>query len=145
MKMQLLFSIVFFTLLVILLTAESIVLPPVIVLSLFLRQQSVLSEYEALVMAWGLGIVIAVLYSMPLAVGIACVAGVTFFRRMQWWQSYSQTRDELMALVACSVIGIVAVRHPTGLQVLGFLLYFGSVILAARLLARRQMLSFKQK
>lgn len=145
MKTRLFFNILLFLLLVLLLCIESILMPPVVVLFVFLQQQSVLSELEVVGLAWVLGLSISVLYSIPLAVGVVCVLGVTVFKRMQWWESFAQTRDGLMVLLASSIIGLLTVQRPTSTQLVAFVVYFSSVVLVARLVARRQRFGTKQR
>jgi hypothetical protein len=145
MKTQLFFSLLLFVLLALLLCVESIMMPPVVVLFLFLQQQSVLSELEVVSLAWMLGLSMSVLYSIPLAVGVACIMGVTVLKRMQWWESFAQTRDGLMVLLVSSVIGLLTVQRPTSTQLVAFFVYFSTVVLVSRFLARRQRFGVKQR
>lgn len=143
MKLQLFFDLLLFLFLMLLLSIESIFMPPVIVFFVFIQQQSVLSELEVIGLAWVLGLSISVLYSMPLAVGVVCVLGMTVLKRLQWWESFAQTRDGLMVLLASSIIGLLTVQRPTSAQFIAFVVYFSTVVFVSRLWVRRQRFGAK--
>jgi|GEM_PF-3116908 len=118
---------------------ESVFSFPYIAVMIWLTQLSLLSDEQSIVLGTLFGLFIAVLYHLPLAVGMALFLGVTFIGTSQLWKTQLQTRNGIVALLSMLIL-ITIVHFPMTVPNLIFLcLHFGSVIVLSRIIALRRL------
>lgn len=106
---------------------------PVLTLMILLVQQPLMTDEESCVLAGCLGVLSAVVYHLPFAVGIlACIACV-WASRTVLKQFHGQLRDVLITLVVCAVFAWqmrISLHFST---LLGFFVYVAGVVVVLRL------------
>ncbi len=116
--------VIFMVVLVVLLSTERVVSLPIATMMIFLMQQPILTEEESGVVGTVIGLLIAVVYSLPLAVGIGLCLLVTLVSRLTLSKPHLQARESLLTLLFCGSLVILTHLPFTLKSVLGFLGYF---------------------
>ena len=105
---------------------------PVLVTMILLIQQPLLTEIESVVLAAVIGILVAVVYHVPLAVGVAAFVLVTLLSRTVLEKVHVQARDAALTLGLCASLVWFMKTPVTVWGAATFFAYFLIVIVVLR-------------
>jgi hypothetical protein len=131
-------ALVFTVVLVLMLSIESTFSVPFAATMFFLIQQPILTEEESIVLAGILGLLIAVLYHLPLAVGLGLFFFITLISRLTLSKPHLQTRDGLLTLLFCAILVVLTRMSLNVTSVVGLVAYFVLVNVCARIWISRR-------
>ena len=131
-------AIIFTLLLILILSIERVFSLPIAMTMVFLMQQPVLNEEESCVIGGVIGLLLAVVYNLPLAVGIGLFLLVTLVSRLTLSKPHLQTRDGLLTLVFCICLATLTHLIPTTMSVVGLVVYFVLVNIFVRMWISRR-------
>ncbi|MBW7943925.1 hypothetical protein H3C70_00830 [Patescibacteria group bacterium] len=125
-------------LLLLTLSVEQAFTLPVLVTLILLIQQPLLTETESVVLAAVIGLFVAVVYHVPLAVGVGAFVLVTLMSRTVLEKVHVQARDAALTLGLCASLVWFMKTPVTMWGAAAFLAYFLSVIVVLRVWVSRR-------
>lgn len=106
---------------------------PVLTVMVLLVQQPLLTDEESCVLAGFLGVLSAVVYHLPFAVGVSVFIASVWASRTVFHRLHGQLRDVVITFAVCAVLAWqmhITIHLST---LLGFLVYVAGVVVVLRL------------
>ncbi|MBW7955817.1 hypothetical protein H3C66_03735 [Patescibacteria group bacterium] len=117
---------------------------PVVATMILFVQQPLLSDTEGVSLATLVGILVAVTYHVPFALGMLIFLVGTFLARTILEKSHAQLRDSLLTAVISLILAVVTQAEFTWFHLLGFAVYFSVVMILFRVWIRRKSYMFQK-
>jgi|GEM_PF-1369922 len=131
-------TVLLLVLLLLTLSLEQVYALPVLTLMILFVQQPLLSDLESSVLAGLIGLLFAVVFHLPIAVGVGLIMLAVGLCRTVLQQAHVQARDAVLTLATCGAMAWFMKSHLTAGTLIQFLLYFFFVIIILRLWVSRR-------
>lgn len=143
MRLSKLSTVFFVVSCVLMMTVESVFALPVLTFFFFIMQQPLFSVEEQVFLSLSCGAVLAVLYNLPIAVGMGILCTLAFIHHVEWLKARTQLRDIFLVMTSCAVVFVAHSQVIQLWEVIRFAIYFVVIVSAMRVWSRKRLIKIQ--